>query len=249
MLLMVSTVAVIPARYDSSRFPGKVLFSFRGKSLLHRLYQELSKSKRISRLIVATDDQRVKKAVIDFGGEVVMTSGRHKSGSDRVAEVVANMKASIIVNIQADNFGLKASVLDRVIGQFQRDKEALFGTMAFKLDSDDDLFDPNMVKVVLGRDNRALWFSRFPLPYVRDIEEDSRVEQFRFHGHIGVYLFRKSSLRKYTQWKRGQYEKAESLEQLRILENGNFIRAYLTKSVPTAVEVPEDIGKLEHLYT
>ena len=241
-------VAVIPARYDSSRFPGKVLFQFRGKSLLHHLYQELNKCKKIGRLLIATDDRRVRDAVNEFGGEVVMTSRKHRSGSDRVAEVVADMKANIVVNIQADNFGLKAAVLDRTIGQFESAKEAPYGTMAFRLTSDEELFDPNMVKVVLGKDNQALWFSRFPLPYVRDIIEDKRVEQHKFYGHIGVYLFRKASLEQYAGWKQGLSEKAESLEQLRILENGGSIRAFLTRSVPIAIEVPEDIGKLEHLY-
>jgi len=183
-----------------------------------------------------------------FGAEVIVTSSRHKTGSDRVAEVAERIGGGIIVNIQADNFGLRRAVLERVIEQMKQDRAVRFATLACRVKGDEELFDPNLVKVVLSEKDEALWFSRFPMPYLQGVKNSSRAAQFRFYGHIGVYFFRRAALRAFAMWKRSPLEKAESLEQLRILENGGRIRVFKTTIEPVSVDRPDDVKKLSALY-
>ena len=241
-------VAVIPARMNSKRFSGKVLYPYRGKPLLFYVWNELGKARTVDRIIIATDQPEIKSAAEAFGAEVVMTSKRHRTGSDRVAEVVRKTGGDIVINVQADNFGLSGAVIDRVVREMQKDKKLGFATLAFRIGEDGRLFDPNLVKAAVGADGRALWFSRFPLPYIQHAEERNRAAQFKFLGHIGVYFYRRRALEQYAGWKRAAHEKAESLEQLRVLENGGLMRVFETKNRVVSVDAPADLKELDLLY-
>ena len=190
----------------------------------------------------------VVREVEAFSGECYLTSKRHRTGSDRVAETARGVGGNIIVNVQADNFGLSGAVLDRAIARFKRDRTAEIATLARRINDDDDLFNPDIVKLLTDKNNWALIFSRFPVPYVRDIKETGRCRQYRFLEHIGVYFFRRPALARFAQWNRTDAEKAESLEQLRILENGGRIRVYQTKGRSVAIDSPRDVNRLKQLY-
>lgn len=240
-------VGIIPARLDSKRFPRKVAYSYRGKPLLFYVWKSFAKSKEINRLIIATDSDEVCRIAEGFGAEVMLTSGRHRTGSDRAAEVMGKIKGSLVVNIQADNFGLKASVLDKVIGTMKADRSIQTATLARRIDNDKDLVNPDVVKVVTGTDNQALWFSRYPIPYIQRPQRGSRVGQYPFLEHIGIYFYRRKVLEAFAGWKRTQTEKTESLEQLRVLENGVGMRVFVTRAQSVSVDAPEDLKKLDDL--
>lgn len=233
-------LAVIPARYNSSRFPGKPLAVLAGKSILERLYRELSRSKLVSRVVVATDSDIIETAVKKFGGQTIMTSPKHRTGSDRSAEVAAKLGAKIIINVQADHLGLKVSDYDRVLKEMTDDRTINHATFIRKIESESDLFDPNRVKVIFDKNNDALWFSRYPLPYLQGIK-GNRLATFDFYYHIGVYFYRRAALAKYAALPRSAHEKAESLEQLRILDNGGKIRMFKIKREMISIDTPEDL--------
>jgi len=241
-------VAVIPARLNSRLFPNKVVYPYRGKPLLFYVYNEVRKAKAIDRVLVATDSKQVQKAVEAFGGEAMLTSSRHRTGSDRVAEAMQRVGGDIIINVQADNYGLRAPVLDRTIKRLVDDSSIEFATLARRLNTEDELFNPNIVKVVIACDGSALWFSRYPIPYLQNADEKKRVKQYPFLAHVGVYFFRRRGLARFTQWKRSPLEKAESLEQLRILENGGEITVYKTSMRSVSVDAPQDLKKLKRVY-
>jgi len=240
-------VGVIPARLDSKRFYGKVLFNYRGKPLIQYLYEELSQSKVIDRLIIATDDKKIEQAAKSFNAEVIMTPKNMCTGSDRAAYVMKSVKADIFVNIQGDAFGVNHTQLDTVIRKFSADKSIEYGTMARKIANDKELFDHDAVKVVLKKNTDAAWFSRQPIPYIRHPKKSARTKQNDYYYHIGVYLFRRAALKQFSMWASGQCEKAESLEQLRILENGKNIRVFVTKMKTFSVDSPKDVKKLREL--
>ena len=243
-----NVVAVIPARLNSKRFSGKVIYPYRGKPLLYYVWDAALRARQIDQLIIATDNRKVADAAEEFGAEVVMTSSKPRTGSDRVAEVARKVPARIYVNIQADNFGLDASVLDRAINSIKKSPKTRFATLAREIDRDKDLFDPGIVKLVMNREQQALWFSRYPLPYLQHATSRSRCKQFSYFEHIGVYFYRASALADYAHWKRSALEEAESLEQLRILENGGSIRVYTTKARSVSVDRPDDLKKLDRIY-
>ncbi len=246
---MAATVlAVIPARLNSKRFPNKVIHLYRGKPLLFYVYNEVRKARRIDRVVVATDNRQVQKTVAAFGGQVMLTSAHHRTGSDRVAEVMQKLGGDIIINVQADNFGLKASILDRTVEKLGVDNSIEFATLARRLTTDDELFDPHVVKVVVNGDGAALWFSRLPIPYLQKTGEKNIVKQFPFLAHIGVYFFRRQGLAKFARWKRSSLEKAESLEQLRILENSGKMTVLRTAMQAVSVDTPRDLKKLKRVY-
>ncbi len=246
---MADIVAVIPARLNSTRFPRKVIYPYRRKPLLFYVWRDVSRSKLVERVVIATDSAEVEEVARDFGAEVVRTGSRHVTGSDRAAEVVRKIGGKVIVNVQADNFGLKPSMLDRVIAAMKADRKIGCATLAYRLTDDRELFNPHVVKVVTApKTRRALWFSRFPIPYLRDAAEHNRVGQHRFFGHIGIYFYRKTALLQFADWKRGEAERAESLEQLRILENGGAISVFETRIRTVSVDTPEDLTKLDSVY-
>ncbi len=235
-------LAVIPARLLSSRFPRKVLFEINGRPLLEHLYREISRAKLIDRVVVATDSNEVIEAVNRFGGEAVKTSKRHRTGSDRTAEVAKKLGGDIIINIQADNLGVKASDYNRVIDKMSTDKTIKYATFVKKIETEDELYDPNRVKVIFNRENEALWFSRYPLPFLRG-ENGNRVKKFNFYYHVGIYFYRRVALKNFAESRRSSLEKAESLEQLRILENGGKIRVFKLKQKIWSIDTPDDTKK------
>ena len=244
--MKIGVLAVIPARMESSRFPGKPLALINGKPLIERMYAELSRAKLIDKVVVATDSDVIFRAVQKFGGEAVKTSKRHKTGSDRVAEAAEQLGGDIIINIQADNLGIKAREYDQVISAMKSDNEIQYATFAKKIESEVDLFDPNRVKLITDKNGDALWFSRYPIPYLQDAKEGT-LKSFQFLYHVGIYFFRQASLKKFCSWKRTPVEIAESLEQMRILENREKIRVFTTKSEIISIDAREDLAKLKKI--
>ncbi len=218
-------MGVIPVRYNSSRLPGKPFLPIQGKPLLQRVYQRASRSKLMDKLVVATDDGRIKELVEDFGGKVVLTSQKPESGTDRVAEAVRNSNHSIVLNIQGDEPFLNPKMLDELIGYMKRNKNVQMGTLAMKVKDKDFFENPNRVKVVIAKNGDALYFSRFPIPFQRD----GRKNKIDYYEHIGVYAFRKGFLSGYARLKQTPLERSESLEQLRVLENGFRIKVLVTR--------------------
>jgi len=246
--MAVRVIAVIPARLGSRRFPGKVLYPFRGKPLLYYVWREVRRSKRIDRLVVATDSAEIARAAEQFGAEVFRSTRRHATGSDRAAEVASRIDGDFILNIQGDNFGLTGRLLDRTISSFTADHRFQCGTMATRIKSDDELFIPNAVKVVVSKSGEALWFSRFPVPFNQHPTPGARVTQYPFRKHIGVYLFRRTALQRFARLPRSPLEKTESLEQLRLLEDGVRMRVYDVSLRTVSVDSRGDIDKLGLLY-
>ncbi len=230
-------LGVIPARYNSSRLPGKPLLSIKGKPLVQRVYESASRSKLLNQVIVATDDQRIRSKVETFGGEVVFTSSKPKTGSDRVAEAVKSLNCDLVLNIQCDEAFMNPKMLDQLIGFMQRNKDVQIGTLAKKVNDPDFFKNPDRVKVVLDKDGNAIYFSRFPIPFQRG----NGKKGINYYEHIGVYAFRKGFLSKYAKLKQTPLEKTESLEQLRVLENGYKIKVLLTnydsKSINSFVDL------------
>ena len=228
-------VAIIPARYGSTRLPGKALLDIGGKSLIQRVYERAREATLVERVIVATDDPRIAKAVEAFGGEAVMTSPEHRSGTDRVAEAAHLTGGEIIVNVQGDEPFIPTAVIDGVIERILDDAEIVCSTAATPIRDETVWRDPNAVKVVLDLWERALYFSRSPLPFYRD---------GGFEGaylHAGIYCFRRDFLMRYASLEQTPMERAEKLEQLRILEHGFRIGVVVTDHSAFGVDTPSDL--------
>ena len=245
--MALKVIGVIPARMHSKRFYGKVLFDYQGKPLIWYLYQELAKSKVMDRVVIATDNNKVRKTAEGFGAHVVMTTGKLQTGSDRVAQVMDSVEGDIFVNIQGDVFGLKSAALDTALGKFSSIPTLEYGTLARKIGTDKELNSPDSVKVVLKSNGDAGWFSRYPLPYIRCSSKKPISKHFNFYYHIGVYMFKSGALKEFAGWAQSPCEKAESLEQLRILENGKNIRVFLTNLKTVSVDSPKDVKNLKEV--
>jgi 3-deoxy-manno-octulosonate cytidylyltransferase (CMP-KDO synthetase) len=241
---MAKVVAVIPARLGSTRFPGKLLYPYHGRPLIYYVWRQVAKARLVDRLLIATDSNEIALAATEFGAEVVRTSTRPKNGTERVVEALGSQSGDIIVNVQGDCFGLKPALLDRVIRAMKQDRSINFATLARPIESDEDLFNPSVVKVVTQRGDRALWFSRFPVPYIQRPDARPRHKQFGYLAHIGVYFFRRPALDSYVHWKQSPLEKTESLEQLRILDNGGIIKVFRTRAATFDVDTPADLKKI-----
>lgn len=232
-------MGVIPARYNSSRLPGKPLLPIQGKPLVQRVYESASRSKLLNQVLVATDDQRIRKSVDDFGGKVILTSSKPKTGSDRVAEAVKGMNCDLVLNIQCDEAFMNPKMLDQLIGFMQKNKDVQIGTLAKKVNDADFFKNPDRVKVVLDKDGNAIYFSRFPIPFQRG----NGRKGINYYEHIGVYAFRKGFLSKFAELKQTPLEKTESLEQLRVLENGYKIKVLLTDYDSKSINSHSDLKK------
>lgn len=234
------TIAVLPARYGSSRFPGKPLALIAGRPMIQHAYESTRACPDLDEVIVATDDNRIVDAVHAFGGKAVMTSPEHQTGTDRIAEAVAGSDADLIVNVQGDEPLMSAGVLSALVRQMRR-TGADMGTAAVPFAvSGRDPADPNAVKVVLDRQGFALYFSRAPIPYVR--QGGSAVAPLL---HWGLYAYTRDFLQKFVTWPKGALEGCEMLEQLRALENGARIWVLQTDERSVGVDVPEDIQRVE----
>ncbi len=234
---------IIPARYSSTRLPGKPLILIHGKPMIQRVYEQAQRSKLLDRVIVATDDTRIFDCVKDFGGEVMMTSEKHVSGTDRLAEAARMIICDIVVNIQGDEPFIDPKNIDIAIEPLLKDRLLNVSTLAFKITDPLDLENENKVKVVLDKNNFALYFSRNYIPF--DMEHNpAKVWTLKdrvFYKHIGLYVYRKSFLMRFAKMKKSYLEEVEKLEQLRILENGDKIKVVITKKDSVSVDTLEDI--------
>lgn len=238
------TIAIIPARYASTRFPGKLLAEFLGKTIIQHVYQRAEQSELLADLMVATDDERILNTVKEFGGNAVMTSSEHKSGTDRIAEVARKIDADIVVNIQGDEPLIEPTAIDAAIQPLLEDETIAMGTLASQISNDTELANPNVVKLVLDKNDFALYFSRSPIPFARDgLDLRNQV----YYKHIGLYVYRTNFLIKFSEMEQSYLEKLEKLEQLRSLENGYRIKVIKTQYKSIGVDTPEDLEMLEKL--
>ncbi len=235
-------IGIIPARYSSSRFPGKPLIDLNGKSMIQRVYEGAAKSTVLTEVIVATDDERIFQEVLRFGGKVVMTSVDHKTGTDRCGEVAKEMDADVIINIQGDEPLIDFRQLDQLLVAFQ-DEKVQIATLGIADVSQADKENPNRIKLVLNHANDALYFSRSSIPNEHNCAE-SDLADFQFYRHIGVYAYRKETLMKLVNLAPTRLEKIESLEQLRWMYYGFPIRVVETNIETPNIDVPEDVEKV-----
>ena len=238
------TIGIIPARYNSTRLPGKLLSNISGRPLIRYTYESASKSKILDELIVAADDERIVKAVHAFGGKAVMTSRNHASGSERIAELVEKMDCDIVVNIQGDEPTISAESIDQVAQILADDPHADIATLAFQEDSRNDLDNPNVVKVVLDTNGYALYFSRAMIPHTKT---GAPFEGATYYHHIGIYSYRREVLLKLRQLPQSPLEKAEELEQLKALENGYSIKVGITRYKTVDVNTYEDLERIRKI--
>ena len=233
-------VAIIPARYESSRFPGKPLAFICGKPMIQWVYENVSKVDKIDNLYVATDDKRIYDTVLNFGGKAIMTSKNHICGTNRIAECVQILGLNnddIVLNIQGDEPLIKEQMIEQLISCFDN-KDIYISTLKQEITNNNDLSNPNIVKVITDINNYAIYFSRYGIPYERDV----KVKHYR---HIGIYGFKKSFLLKYSSMEKTMLEESECLEQLRILENGYKIFVKETEYRIIGVDTPEELKQVE----
>ena len=236
-------MGVIPARFASSRFPGKVLAQISDKSMLQHVFERASLARYLTCTIIATDDERVYEVARSFGARVVMTRADHRSGTDRVAEAASAENAEIVVNIQGDEPLIDPAAIDAAILPLTHDPDIVMGTLKKAIEDPREITDPNVEKEVTGRKGDAIYFSRCPIPYVRDRERSG----IHFK-HIGLYVYRRDFLLKYSTLPVGPLEQAERLEQLRALENGYRIRVVETEYESLGVDTPEDLERVCKLF-
>lgn len=235
-------LGVIPARYGSVRFPGKPLIKILDKPMIQWVYETAIKA--LGRVVVATDDSRIYRAVQGFGGRVIMTSRCHKSGTDRMAEVAGKISAAIYVNIQGDEPLISKDIISNTY-KLLTTSGADIGTAASILKNEKEYSDPNVVKVVMDKNRYALYFSRSPIPFFR--EGYSNRYSGRICKHLGIYSYKRSVLKKFVKIRPTFLEKAERLEQLRALENGHRIKVFITSKNPIGVDVPADLKQVEKI--
>jgi 3-deoxy-manno-octulosonate cytidylyltransferase (CMP-KDO synthetase) len=243
------TLGVIPARYASTRFPGKPLVMIAGKTMIRRVYEQVLKSS-LTEVIVATDDNRIYSHVLGFGGNAMMTADTHRSGTERIGEVIHNLANGpaprffdIIVNIQGDEPFIDPGQIDLVVRCFD-EPFVQISTLVKEIRNKEDIFNPNVVKAVVGKNGDALYFSRSPIPYHRGIPENEWHLHPVYYKHIGLYAYRRDVLDHIVNLPAGELEKAESLEQLRWLENNLPIKTMVTDFETVAIDTPEDLQKL-----
>lgn len=236
-------LGVIPARFASSRFPGKVLAQISSKSMLQHVYERASLARYLTATIIATDDERVYEAARSFGARVVMTRADHVSGTDRVAEAASAENAELVVNIQGDEPLIDPAAIDAAILPLAHDPEIVMGTLKKAIEDPREITDANVVKVVTDRNGDAIYFSRCPIPYRRD-----QARPGTHFKHIGLYVYRRDFLLGYSALPVGPLEQAERLEQLRALENGYRIRVVETECESLGVDTPEDLERVCKLF-
>ncbi|MES2659873.1 MAG: 3-deoxy-manno-octulosonate cytidylyltransferase [Verrucomicrobiota bacterium] len=239
-------LGVLPSRWGSTRFPGKPLHLIAGKPLIQHVWERCRQCSLLDDIIVAVDDERIRDVVIAFGGKVAMTSPDHPTGTDRIAEAVKSVpQATHIINIQGDEPLIDPTLIDELAAAMAADPSLDMATAANPLDpSDPSVQDPNVVKVAVALDGRALYFSRSPLPFFRN-----PVEGLPVLRHKGIYAYQRHFLERFVTWPPSPLEKAESLEQLRALENGATIKVLLTSDTSPGVDTPEQAREIERLLT
>ncbi len=236
---------IIPARFGSTRFPGKPLAMIKGKSMIRRVYEQASKAKKLNTVVVATDDQRIMAEVESFNGQAMMTLQNHRSGTDRCAEVLGKLdhEVDVVINIQGDEPFIDPEKIDMLADMF-KNPEIDIATLSSKIKEQAELENPNVVKLVKANNGKALYFSRSVIPFLRNPENDHQTLLHTYFKHIGIYAYRSDVLRRIVKLDPGDLEKAESLEQLRWLEYGFQIFVGETDSEGFAVDTPEDLSKI-----
>jgi 3-deoxy-manno-octulosonate cytidylyltransferase (CMP-KDO synthetase) len=240
-----ASVAVIPSRYESSRFAGKPLSDICGKPMIQYVYDAAIRSTAIDQVVVATDDRRIYDAVIDFGGKALMTSEKHRSGTDRTLEAARHLHLShhdIVINVQGDQPLIDPRCLDQVIAPLQQEPNLGMSTLAYPIVDPMEYTGAKDVKVVMNRRGDALYFSRAPIPHDRDGSD-----RFKSYKHLGIYAYRYHFLEVFSKLRTGYLESLEKLEQLRALEYGHTIRVVVTPYDSPEVDLPEDIQRIEAL--
>ena len=239
-------LGIIPARYASTRFPGKPLTIINGKSMIQRVYEQALKAEMLNDVVVATDDDRIYDAVLSFGGKVVMTSSEHKSGTDRCAEVVKtiNDKYEAVVNIQGDEPFINPEQINQIASLISQ-KDSQIASLCKPIKDADELFDNNVVKVVFDIKGNALYFSRHTIPFMRNVENEARswMNSHTFYKHIGIYAYKTDVLEQISQLTQSELEMSESLEQLRWLENSYRIIMGITEYESYSIDTPRDVEK------
>jgi 3-deoxy-manno-octulosonate cytidylyltransferase (CMP-KDO synthetase) len=260
---MAHAIGFIPARFGSSRFPGKILASLDGKPLIQHVWERAARARRLERVLVATDDERIRAAVAGFGGEAILTSPDHPTGTDRVCEAVRQVEAQgqsvdIVLNVQGDEPMLHPEDLDAMVAALEDDSGLEYVTLGESFASLDEVFDLNTCKVVTDSSGNALYFSRSPIPFVRSTGPGG-IKPLRealagrsdplsaFCRQVGVYGFRRKALDAFTGMDRGRLEALEGLEQLRILEAGRRMRVVVSRHITMDVDTPDDLKRVEDL--
>ncbi len=242
-----NVVCIIPSRYESTRFAGKPLADLCGKPMIQHVYERVMQAKPVSQAAVATDDERILAVVRQCGGRAIMTSSRHRSGTDRVAEAVAHLglqDSDIVVNIQGDQPLFESSQIDEVAAPLLADPALPMSTLIYKIVREEEIYHPNAVKVVFDQDFFALYFSRATIPHVRD-----RGQRPDYYKHHGIYAYRKDFLDIFTALPEGKLEKLEALEQLRALEHGYRIKVVVTAHDSVEVDTPEELQRVREIMT
>ncbi len=243
-------VGIIPARFGSSRLMGKPLASIGGKPMIQHTYESCLKSKLLNKVVVAVDDEKVAQVIQDFGGTAIMTPKTVSTGSDRIAVAAKQIEdIEIIVNIQGDEPFIRGDMIDQAVEPLLFDSSVQITTLAKRIESIDDLKSPAVVKVVFDYQNYAMYFSRSPIPFIRDAKTNlEKITKFDIYKHIGLYAYRKEALFKFTSFEQTDLEEAEKLEQLRILENGMKIKVVETEYETLSVDTPEDLERARNYY-
>lgn len=240
----VEVLAVIPVRYASTRFPGKPLAPIAGRPMIQHVVERVRQAVQVSQVLVATDDPRIVKAVEAFGGEAILTRADHANGTDRVSEVAAHVPAQIYVNVQGDEPLIDPGTIDAVVSAMLEDDSVQLATPCVEISEANDIMDPNVVKVVRDFDGNGIYFSRAPIPWVRDTSASVDARHWK---HLGLYGYRRDALLEYPTLPPGDLERVEQLEQLRWLENGFRIRVVETDYDAVSVDVPADVERVEAL--
>jgi 3-deoxy-manno-octulosonate cytidylyltransferase (CMP-KDO synthetase) len=241
-------IAIIPSRYGSSRFPGKPLVDVAGKMMVQRVYEQVAQA--VDDVWVATDDERIEAAVRSFGGKVVMTSVDHRSGTDRCAEAVLKISREtgktfdVVINVQGDEPFIQPEQIKVLQGPFRVDPLTEIATLIQRVYNLEILLNPGEVKVVLDIHGNAIYFSRLPIPMVAKFDQSEWIDKFNFFCHVGIYAYRTDILQKLSKLPEGKLEKAESLEQLRWLENGYKIKTEITDHISVGIDTPEELQKI-----
>ncbi len=243
-------IGIIPARYYSTRFPGKPLAMINGKSMIQRVYEQAKKTNALSYVIVATDDKRIEKHIKTFNGNVMLTSGLHKSGTERCNEVIEKLENisfekrwDVVINIQGDEPYINPAQIQKLSSCFKNNKNVQIATLIKKINSKKELLNPNVVKVVIDKNKQAIYFSRSVIPYLRVNKQGDNPKNYVYFKHIGIYGYKTEILKTITKLKPTPLEKAESLEQLRWIENGFKIYTELTDFESHAIDTPEDLSE------
>lgn len=241
-------LGIIPARYASTRFPGKPLIDINGKTMIQLVYEQALQSTKLDEVVVATDDERILLHVRTFGGRAILTSPDHQSGTDRCAEVAEKLPGfDILINIQGDEPFIDPQQIDMLCTCFESEGTEL-ATLVKKINTSEELHNPNSPKVILNSSSEAIYFSRAAIPYLRNIELPDWISSHTFYKHIGIYGYRINTLKTITKLHVSSLEKAEALEQLRWIENGYKIKVAITDIENQAIDTPDDLKKILSAY-